>query len=1245
MQLTKNGPDIPDRLLEAHEDGKVVFFCGAGISYPAGLPGFRGLLDKTYKSISEIPSGIEISATKRDQYDTVFGLLENRIVGGRKVVRKAICDILTPNLSLPNATISHEALLTLGRTREGNYRLVTTNFDRLFIEAQTRMGIEVPHYKAPLPPVPKNRWSGLVYLHGLFNGSYDEGNLNEIVISSGDFGLAYLTERWAARFAGELFRNFTVCFVGYSINDPVLRYMMDALAADRLLGENTPEAFAFGSYSKNKYDIVREEWEAKNVTAILYREYGRHHYLHRSLSEWAAVYRDGVIGKERIVSRHAIAKPLLSTRQDDFVGRVLWALSDPSGIPAKSFSRNDPVPSLDWLEPLSDQRYGIYDLKRFGIEPNPKRDRDNKFSVLRRPTPHTLAPSMAISYYSYLPICHWDDVMKHLAQWLLRHVNNPRLFLWIAKNGSVLHPYFRNMLEFEIKDKPDRFNKVSRTLWSVFLSGRTKDGTEAYELYGWIKRYKSEGLHTLLRYELLEKLEPCVKFSEPFRIEKNTMETHSYKTIREVVNWDILLKANHVHEALRFEDQQQEARWHAELSEIIIDLTKLLESTLDLMQELGGASDKSDRSYVAQPSISPHSQNNDFNDWTALIDLTRDAWLASLETNRENARLAVPFWATLKYPLFRRFVFFAASRSGDLFTSQMKVHWLLSDDCWWLWSNETLREAIRLLVWMAANLQEEESEIVQSAILKGPPREMYREDLSDEQFREIVDREVWLRLAKFQSADGSLTEQAIVALESLSETYPNWRLATDERDEFPYWTGEGDDFRTFRVTPKRTRELTVWLRNNPETDFWQEDDWRDRCQNDFRRCVAALLFLSRQDVWLPVRWREAIQVWSNEDMVSASWHWISDAISHAPDDFILAIDPSLGHWLRSAAKSIDENIGDFFTILYRVLNLHEEEQIEPVDDIVTRAINHPVGEVTSAALRWWYRQGLDDDQGMRGPLAPFFKRLCNPEIASYMYGRVELGTHAVTFFRVDREWFEQYLLPFFDWGRSFHEARAVWSGFLGSPRLYEPLVDAFKSQFLETARHYEALGEYGRQYARIFAIASIELSKKFTQQELREATALLPVEGLSDMADTVVRSLESAAEQREAYWENRVKPFLQRVWPKDPELVTQSTSENFARLAIAAGDAFPDAVDHLRHWFRPVDHPHFVVHRLNEARLCGEFPEAALLLLDAVIRGEDNIAPRELGDCLRAMSDTLPDIESDQRYIRLMIYYRRTRAE
>ena len=122
-------------------------------------------------------------------------------------------------------------------------------------------------------PVPKNRWEGLVYLHGLLPDDPDQDDLDQLVVSSGDFGLAYLTEAWAARFVGELFRNFTICFVGYSINDPVLRYMTDALAADRLLGESPSEMFAFGSFSRGKEAEQASEWEAKNVTPILYREH------------------------------------------------------------------------------------------------------------------------------------------------------------------------------------------------------------------------------------------------------------------------------------------------------------------------------------------------------------------------------------------------------------------------------------------------------------------------------------------------------------------------------------------------------------------------------------------------------------------------------------------------------------------------------------------------------------------------------------------------------------------------------------------------------------------------------------------------------------------------------------------------------------------------------------------------------------------------------------------------------------
>ncbi|WP_419648274.1 SIR2 family protein, partial [Thiolapillus sp.] len=217
-------------------------------------------------------------------------------------------------------------------------------------------------YTAPMLPIPKNsRWNGLVYLHGRLPEEPDDTALNRLVVTSGDFGLAYLTERWAARFVSELFRNYVVCFVGYSINDPVLRYMMDALAADRMLGEVTPQAWALGDCEPGQEHRKTIEWEAKGVTPILYEvPAGSHDHsaLYQTLHAWADTYCDDIQGKERIVDNYALKNPSDSTPQNNFVGRMLWALSDKSGLPAKRFADFNPVPSLDWLlEAFSDEHF------------------------------------------------------------------------------------------------------------------------------------------------------------------------------------------------------------------------------------------------------------------------------------------------------------------------------------------------------------------------------------------------------------------------------------------------------------------------------------------------------------------------------------------------------------------------------------------------------------------------------------------------------------------------------------------------------------------------------------------------------------------------------------------------------------------------------------------------------------------------------------------------------------------------
>ncbi|HGB5151963.1 TPA: SIR2 family protein [Salmonella enterica subsp. enterica serovar Havana] len=168
MQFITNGPDIPDSLLQAHEDGKVVFFCGAGISYPAGLPGFGDLVDKIYQKIGEKRNALEEAAYKAYQYDTTLELLERRIVGNKQTVRQALAQILKPKIRRENALTTHNALLQLSQDQAGRIRLVTTNFDHLFDIAAKNMKKKLTSYLAPMLPVPKNsRWNGVVYLHGI----------------------------------------------------------------------------------------------------------------------------------------------------------------------------------------------------------------------------------------------------------------------------------------------------------------------------------------------------------------------------------------------------------------------------------------------------------------------------------------------------------------------------------------------------------------------------------------------------------------------------------------------------------------------------------------------------------------------------------------------------------------------------------------------------------------------------------------------------------------------------------------------------------------------------------------------------------------------------------------------------------------------------------------------------------------------------------------------------------------------
>jgi len=93
------------------------------------------------------------------------------------------------------------------------------------------------------------------------------------------------------------------------------------------------------------------------------------------------------------------------------------------------------------------------------------------------------------------------------------------------------------------------------------------------------------------------------------------------------------------------------------------------------------------------------------------------------------------------------------------------------------------------------------------------------------------------------------------------------------------------------------------------------------------------------------------------------------------------------------------------------------------------------------------------------------------------------------------------------------------------------------------------------------------------------------------VAQALSQALEGAGEQREDYWKNRVRPFWQEVWPKSRNLASNSIAESLAVLSIAAGGEFPSALAAVVDWLRPIEHLHYVVHKLDESGLCARFPK------------------------------------------------------
>lgn len=304
--------EIPERLLLAHARGEVLFISGAGVSKSAGLPDFRELVISVYAeldtAVHAVISAIPFNACNRwsggfsglraDQaaevkrfvvgdYDVVLGMLERRIdteAHGGSRVRKVIVSVLRG--AVTPAPI-HRALLRLA-DRGVATSIVTTNFDLLFEASARRVRPALQTYTLGGIPRPTTRrdFNGIFHIHGALDSNAKR--ISDLVVSDRDFGEFYLRRRVVPDFIYDAARLFCLVLVGYSANDPPMRYLLNAVAADGTRFGDLKERFAFVG-TGNPDPIGMQDWKGRGITPIRYDDVDSHVALCRTLERWAGL--------------------------------------------------------------------------------------------------------------------------------------------------------------------------------------------------------------------------------------------------------------------------------------------------------------------------------------------------------------------------------------------------------------------------------------------------------------------------------------------------------------------------------------------------------------------------------------------------------------------------------------------------------------------------------------------------------------------------------------------------------------------------------------------------------------------------------------------------------------------------------------------------------------------------------------------------------------------------------------------
>jgi SIR2-like domain len=1263
MRFYAEGPSIPDTLLERSDAGRVVFLCGAGVSFPSGMPTFVGLTQHVIEFFNP-PDDSEVMAAYRpwlnDQsaanvpLDQIFNLLHQEY--GKDEVNALVTERLRAPLTRAEFGREHSLIRRISSNQSGMPQIVTTNFDLLF-EAGVESGQLVLHVPPAFPDLSYGSTiEGITYLHGRL---IDEGSgQHDYVLSSADFGRAYLSEGWATNFIRNLLERYTVVLVGYQAEDPPVKYLLQGLNHDGQYDRS--RLFAF---DRGLPEQIEAKWRDRGVTAIAYSD---HSDLWRTMEAWADRADDPREWRASIISRSQQDPKELTPHER---GQVAHILSTVQG--ARLFSVADPTPHAEWIcvmdanvrtakesngygenadtfDPV--ESYGLdSDLGDISEEDRRQGVRNDDLLIWRAGDDnphefHRLKWRQAEGHEAT------PKRLDHLINWVSKSVGNPVLVWWAARQNG-LHPRLIQQIEWQL-ERSEGLHERARHLWNLVLDchrdprNRDWDGSW-FDLRNRINR---EGWNSSVLREFRRTITPRICINVPSGL---------YESKPPSGPWDEARLRNFGQFEVKFVDRHNDDL--AIPDEVLHQVISILQEQLAVAS---GDLEDIETFYFQSPTCYP-GRNVDGREHVTNAAKGM-SWFVRLfdriaELRPELANASATTWPASDRFFFRKLKLYAFNKTS-VFEANNAAEAVCSFDQEAFWDVGVTRELLFLLEDRWDEFSQENQDRLIDRILEGPDQQSH---WSDDDYPSIRDGYA-ARYARYLELKGcNLSEVRRERLSSVIEGLPRWNdgWATSTV------TARGSIFGA--VGTDETPDAVIDLPVNEVVSRAKEDLGREfgsfterrpftgLVKSNPRKALSALTVAGRSGDYPETMWSAMINDLPDEVTPRLRRVFLS-RLARLPREVVCELGHTLSRWIEQKLGALLEFDADLAWAVYDHLveslisggadatesGVGEvrlgRENIESSRRTLDHAINGPTGMCASALFA-----AVPGETQEAGSLIP-----------SYIKSRFERllavtgegADHAVSvacnklnwLMYVDPDWTRECFVPMLTFDHPFFEP--AWNGFLYRGEVpLPPLAEIIKPFLLDLFPRVESFA-WNRELSETAAtwLGSMRVFHSDEEAGLSSGEMRVALRAMSDGTRNRFKYwLGQVGQGNEDGWTEHVIPFVNEDWPRERRYRTSASVRAWIGLLDDTGEYFPVIYNAVKKFLVPVetnDHPFYRFTRDvdDEEPITVRFPEATLDLMNTITPQVLTRRPYELPKVLSLIAETEPALTSDPRYLRLI---------